>query len=166
MWCGGGHLHKGCPEKGNQSSTKACCNCQLAEGEKPHPANYRGCKRAKEELRKKKSEVTPKTSSGRVYSSNPVKPHLSFAAALRGQVASHPQHEVATSFKTSAPIATEKTTGQSDQATPVNSDTDIMFRAYAAAGQIMKELKDAASEEAQFLAIEKFVFNLMKRNGK
>jgi hypothetical protein len=30
----------------------------------------------------------------------------------------------------------------------------------------MKELKDAASEEAQFLALGKFVFNLMKRNGK
>jgi hypothetical protein len=101
-----------------------------------------------------------------VFSSNPIKPHLSFEAALRGQAASHPQHEVATSSNTSAPTATEKTTGQSVQATPVNSDTDIMFRAYATARQIMKELKDAASEEAQFLAIGKFVFNLMKRNGK
>jgi hypothetical protein len=30
----------------------------------------------------------------------------------------------------------------------------------------MKELKDATSEEAQFLAIGKIVFNLIKRNGK
>jgi hypothetical protein len=37
-------------------------------------------------MRKKKPEGTPKTSSGRVFSSNPVKPHLSFAAALRGQL--------------------------------------------------------------------------------
>jgi hypothetical protein len=28
------------------------------------------------------------------------------------------------------------------------------------------ELKDAASEEAQFLALGKFIFNLMKRNDK
>jgi hypothetical protein len=42
MWCGGGHLHKGCPEKENAASIPACCNCRLAEGEKLHPANYRG----------------------------------------------------------------------------------------------------------------------------
>jgi hypothetical protein len=60
----------------------------------------------------------------------------------------------------------QQLTGQSVQATYVNSDTDIMFLAYAAAGQVMKELKDAASKEAQFLSLGKFVFNLMKRNGK
>jgi hypothetical protein len=26
LWCRGGHLHKECPEKGNSSSTPACCN--------------------------------------------------------------------------------------------------------------------------------------------
>jgi hypothetical protein len=91
MWCGGGHLHKDCPEKGNASSTPACCNCHLAEGEKPHPANDRGCKHTKEEMRKKKPQGTPKTTTGRRFSSNPVKPHLSFAAALRGQAPSQPQ---------------------------------------------------------------------------
>jgi hypothetical protein len=90
LWCGGGHLHKDCPEKGNASSTLACCNCQLADGEKAHPAIYRGCKHAKEEMRKKKPQGTPKTTSGRVFSSNPVKPNLSFAAALRGQAEIQP----------------------------------------------------------------------------
>jgi hypothetical protein len=47
-------LHKECPEKENTSSTPVCCNCQLVEGEKPHPANYRGCRHAKEEMQKKK----------------------------------------------------------------------------------------------------------------
>jgi hypothetical protein len=42
LWCGGGHLHKECPEKGNVASTSACCKCQLAEGEKANPTNYRG----------------------------------------------------------------------------------------------------------------------------
>jgi hypothetical protein len=117
-------------------------------------------------MRKKKPQGTPKPTPGRVFSSNPVKPHLSFAAALRGQAASQPQQEVVASSNPSATRATEKTTGQSVQATPVNSDTEIMFRAYAAAGQIMNELKDAASEEAQFLTLGKFIFNLMKRNDK
>jgi hypothetical protein len=35
LWCGGGHLHKECPKKGNSSSTPACCNCNLAEGRMP-----------------------------------------------------------------------------------------------------------------------------------
>jgi hypothetical protein len=40
MWCGGGHLHKKCPEKGNSSSTPSCCKCKLMEDEKPHLSNY------------------------------------------------------------------------------------------------------------------------------
>jgi hypothetical protein len=47
LWCGGGHLHKECPERGHASSTPACCNCRLAEREKPHTSNYRGCRHAK-----------------------------------------------------------------------------------------------------------------------
>jgi hypothetical protein len=42
LWCGGSHVHKECPEKGNTSSTPACYNRQLAKGEKAHSANYRG----------------------------------------------------------------------------------------------------------------------------
>jgi hypothetical protein len=40
----GGQQYKECPEKGNISSTPTCCMCLLAEGENPHPANYRGCR--------------------------------------------------------------------------------------------------------------------------
>jgi hypothetical protein len=50
LWCGGGHLHKECPEKVNAKSIPACCNYKLLEGENPHPANYRGCRQAKEKL--------------------------------------------------------------------------------------------------------------------
>jgi hypothetical protein len=53
LWCGCGHMHRDCPEKENTSSTPACCNCQLPEGETAHPANYRGYRHAKEELQKK-----------------------------------------------------------------------------------------------------------------
>jgi hypothetical protein len=44
LWCGGGHLHKECPEKG----IPACRNCKLVDGEEPHPSNYRGRRHAKE----------------------------------------------------------------------------------------------------------------------
>jgi hypothetical protein len=152
LWCGGGHLHKDCPEKVNASSTPACCNCQLAEGERAYPANYRGCKHAKEEMRKK-SQGTPKTTSERVFSSNIVKPHLSFAAALRGQ-GNHQPHEEALA-NTSNPEATAtktkvQKTGQSVQAPTVHNDPLDMFRALTVVEQIMAELK-----EAKFVAIAK-----------
>jgi hypothetical protein len=76
MWCGAGHLHKDCP---------VCCNCQLVGGEKPHPANYRGCSHAKEELQKKKLQRAPKPTTGMVFSSKPIAPGVSFPAALRGR---------------------------------------------------------------------------------
>jgi hypothetical protein len=84
LWCGDGHLHKDCPENGNAASTPTCCNCQLAGGEKVHPANYHGCRHAKEQLQKRKSQRTPKTTTGRVFSSNLTTPGVSFVAALQG----------------------------------------------------------------------------------
>jgi hypothetical protein len=91
LWCGGGHLHKKCPQKENAASTPACCNCQLAEGEKPHPANYRACRHAREELQMRKAQRAPKAATGRVFSSNLTTPGVSFAAALRGSAAQQQQ---------------------------------------------------------------------------
>jgi hypothetical protein len=53
-------------------------------------------------------------------------------------------------------------TGQSVQAPNESGDTqEEMFRAYTVAQQIMAELKGAASEEAKFLALAKFVYKFM-----
>jgi hypothetical protein len=46
---GGGLLHKECPEEGKEDSAPSCCNCNLAEGEKPHPSTYRGCREEQSE---------------------------------------------------------------------------------------------------------------------
>jgi hypothetical protein len=59
LWCGVCHLHKECPEKRNASSTPTCCNCRLAEEENPNVANYQDCRRAKEEMQKKKCKWHP-----------------------------------------------------------------------------------------------------------
>jgi hypothetical protein len=101
-------------------------------------------------MRKKKPQGTPKT-SGRVFSSNPVTPHLSFAAAFRGQAPSQPQQKVAASINNTAPTTSkEQTAGQSVRAPNVNNDPLDMLRAFTVAGQIMAELKDTtASEEAK-----------------
>jgi hypothetical protein len=47
-------LYRDYPERVDASSTPTCCNCQLAEGEAAHPANYHGCSHAKEQMWKKK----------------------------------------------------------------------------------------------------------------
>jgi hypothetical protein len=57
----------------------------LAEGEKAHPANYRGYKHAKVELQKRKSQRTSKTTTGKVFSSNLTTPDVPFAVVLRGK---------------------------------------------------------------------------------
>jgi hypothetical protein len=72
------------------------------------------------------------TTSGRVFSSNPVKPNLSFAAALRGQAEIQPQQEeAANSTSTSGTKANGQATSQSVQAPNANSDSLDMFRAFS-----------------------------------
>jgi hypothetical protein len=151
MWYGCGHLHRDCPE-----------------GERAYPANYRGCRHAKEEMLKKKPQGIPKSTTGRVFSSTLIKPHLSFAAALRGK-ADQLHQEVAASTGESEPPklkSQRQETGQSVPAPIVNSDTLDMLRALTVVQQIMTELKGAVSEEAMIFAITKIVINLMKENGK
>jgi hypothetical protein len=83
MWCGGGHPHKEYPGRGNAASIPTCCNWKLVNEEEPHPSNYRGCRHAKEEKQKRKSQRAPKSTRERAFSFNHTTPVLSFAAALR-----------------------------------------------------------------------------------
>jgi hypothetical protein len=153
-------MHKNSPEKGNATSTPTCCNCQLAEREKAHPANYRGCRHAKEHLQKRKSQGTPKTTTGRAFSSNLTTTGVSFAAALRGstQKQQRPQALQVTvespsiAKKQSVPAPAElQQTGQSVRATNVNSlSPDRMLKVVVTAvQQIMTESNGAVLEEAK-----------------
>jgi hypothetical protein len=173
LWCGGGHLHKECPEK-NTSSTPACCNCRLVDGEKLHPANYRGCSHVKEELQKKLQRA-PKITTGRVFSSVRTTPGISFVVALRGSGDQQQQPQanqvpVATpptkvKHNTLAP-ALQQTTGQSVQAPNVSSHpSDNMSKVVTVVQQIMTEVSGALSEEEKIVAITKIVVKLMNQNG-
>jgi hypothetical protein len=66
-WCGGGQLHRECPEKTNIEPTLSCCRCTLVEGKKPHPMSYRGCSHVKKELQKRRTQQGPKGPSGRKF---------------------------------------------------------------------------------------------------
>jgi hypothetical protein len=175
LWCGGGPLHKECPEKGNASSKPAYCNCKLGDGEEPHPSNYRGCSHATEELRKKKSQGAPKPATARVFTSSFTNPGESIAAALRAnkQQKQTPHHAPQAGNSKIPEMGTpvmlqqqQKVTGQSAQASNVNSGSlDNMFKVTTATQQIMTGLNDAASEEEKIVAITRIVHNLMNYNG-
>jgi hypothetical protein len=105
-----------------------------------------------------------------VFSSNITKPHLSFAAALRGQADQLNRKTVASTSEHESPNTKTKSTQQEAvKSVPhptVYSDPLDVFRALTAVEQIRAELKGAVAEEAKILDITKIVFNLMKQNGK
>jgi hypothetical protein len=63
--------------------TSRCCNCTLAEGEKPHPASYRGCNQAKWEQQRRRAQRAPKELSGRTLFVKFTLAEQSYAAKLR-----------------------------------------------------------------------------------
>jgi hypothetical protein len=99
----------------------------LAQGVKAHPANYRGCRHAKEQLQKRKSQRTPKTTTKRVFS-NLKTIGASFAAALRGSAQKQQRPQALQVPVASPPVAKKRVsrllnsynkTGQSVWATNV-----------------------------------------------
>jgi hypothetical protein len=167
LWCGGGHLHRDCPEKDNSFSIPACCNCQLAEGEKAYLTNYRGCRHAKEEMpKKKKLQETRQNKTGKVFSSNFRRPNVSFAAAVRDQTKQQRQQEEVANTPQPQKLK-RKETDQLVPVTFVNSEPqDKALKTLTVVHQIIKELKGAASEEDMAVAITKIVIKLMKEDGK
>lgn len=93
LWFGGGHVHKDCPESVKESnSTPRCCNCMLKEAERPHPAYYRGCSAAKNEMQRKKNQKSAKYGeTPRRFSSRLITPGHSFDAAVCNQPTSQTQ---------------------------------------------------------------------------
>jgi hypothetical protein len=122
-------------------------------------------------MRKKKPQTTPKP-TGRVFSTNLARPHLSYAAALQGQENQPPQEAPASTAAITPQAPTSnpsiRKTGQSVQAPSVNSDSLNMHmgRAITITQQIITECNDAASEKEKFLRIAAIVFDLMNLNGK
>jgi hypothetical protein len=125
------------------------------EGEKLHPANYRGCRHAKEELQRKKSQKLPKTTTVMVFSSTLTTPGVSFAAALRGskeQSQRPPAPQVPAAVEKPSALASvrQQESGESVPASSVNSlPLNNMFRVITVVQQIMSEFNGAVSEEAQ-----------------
>jgi hypothetical protein len=79
----------------------------LAEGEKPHHANYPGFRHAKEEMQENKPQRTHRTTTGRVFSLSLTTPGMSFAAALRCRTEEQQQsqtHQVAVAVAVEAKI--------------------------------------------------------------
>jgi hypothetical protein len=144
----------------------------LGEGKKPHPANYQGCRHAKEEMQKKKSQRTPRTTTGRVFSSNLTTPGMSFSAALRGKTEDLQQprtHQMAgpDTMEPRVPAASpqheQQIASQSVRAPNINSlSLDKTLKvAVTVVQQILTESNVTVLEEAKIMAITKIVLNLM-----
>jgi hypothetical protein len=161
MWCGGGHLHKECPEAQNkENSIPSCCNCTLKNGEMPHPSNYRGCSHAKEELQRRKAQrSTNRNEAKRTFTSNHVVPGQSFAEAVRVNRRQPQEEQRTTAGNTEALPPTHqhtRPTGQSVQVANVNSSSlNDMFKVATVVQQIMTGLNDAVSEEEKIVAMLK-----------
>jgi hypothetical protein len=153
-------------------STPSCYNCKLAEGEKPHPSNYRGCGHAK---RKRSAEGDPRKKrrqkqEGSSYTTS----GMAIVAALckKSEKSQQPRSDqIAVPAETtvvqgnSSTASQQKEAGQSVQASNVNSDLLDMVRALTVVEQIVAELK-CIFKEAKFLALARIVCNLMTENDK
>jgi hypothetical protein len=137
----------------------------MAEGEKLHSANYRGCRHAKEEMQKK-SQRTSKTTAGSLLSSKLTTPDMSFAAALRSKTEEQQQpqtYQVAgtATIEPRVPVALpqqeQQKAGQSVRAPNANSlSLDKMLKVVVTlVQQIMTESNGAVLEEAKRVAITK-----------
>jgi hypothetical protein len=147
------------------------------DDEVPHLSNYRGCRHAKEEKRKRKSQRAPKSTRGRVFSSSHTTPELPFAAVYaathsNSRSLGRPQlHRPATlQWEKLVPPPLrhnqQQVPGQSVQAPNANSSSvNDMFTVVATIfQQIVTDLNGVESEEERIVAITKIVFKLMKQD--
>jgi hypothetical protein len=155
MWCGGGHLHKECPEKGNTASIQICCNCKLGDGEEPQPPNYRGCRHAKEKMRKRKSQRVAITTTGRMFSSSHTTPGLTFAMVLRSNTqlscVGLPRHSGRNECPHSLETQPQQVPRQTIDAPNANSSSlnDIFKVVATAFKQVTTRLNGAESENTE-----------------
>jgi hypothetical protein len=129
-------------------------------------------------MQKKKSQRTPKTTTGRLFSSKLTTPGMSFVAALRGKTEEQQQpqtHQVAgpATMETRVPVVLpqqeQQKASQSVRAPNVNSvSLDKMLKVLVTVVQhIMTENNNnVVLQEAKILAITKIVLNLMEQNGQ
>jgi hypothetical protein len=147
----------GVPREGEHIIHPSMLQLPVGGRRKPHPANYRGCRHAKGELQKKKSQRSPKTTTGSVFSSARTIPGISLAVALRGsgdqqQQPQAKQVSVAsprTTVKQNIPAsALQQETGQSVQAPHVSSQPfDNMLKVVTVVQQNVTEGSVALTEE-------------------
>jgi hypothetical protein len=178
MWCGGGHLHNECTEKGKTASIPTCCNCKLVDGEEPRPSNYRGCRHAEEKMRKRKLKKGSKTTTGRVFSSSHTTPGLPFAAVLRSNSQQQQQPQPPSAAQACpVPLSgrnecrpplrhNQQVPSQSVQVPNANSSSLNMFTVVAIIFQQILTQLNGAESEVRIMAITKTILKLMKQNGR
>jgi hypothetical protein len=137
----------------------------LAEREAAHPANYCGCNHTKEETRKK-FRGNPKTTTGRMFSSNFTAPNLYFAAAQNKR--NNISHEEVPGKNKNKGMKKEQLheTDQSVRTPTVSSlPLDNKLKAAIVVQHSMTEFSNAETEEDKTMVIANLVSYIMKQNG-
>jgi len=176
LWCGGGPLHKKCPEKDQGNSNPSCCKCTVAEGEKIHPSNYSGCSQAKEELlfREVQKASKAKNPTGSVFSRHKT-PSISFAAAVRGDhqprqsELGQPQPQQVQLEGMSEQVAVKQSAQQRRQSVVApcigGSSPDGVLRVTIAVQQIMTPHNGAVSDKDKIVVITKILIKPVNLSG-
>jgi hypothetical protein len=112
---------------------------------------------------------TPKTTSGRVFSSNHTIPGLSFAAALHTNTSKHQQPHPSPLCTDVVPLRhnQQEVPNLSVQNPNVNSSSmnDIFIVVATVFEHVMAEFNGVESEEDRIMDITKYTLKLMKRKG-
>jgi hypothetical protein len=168
LWCGGGHLHRKCPEKTNAGSTPRCCNCTLVEGEKPHPASYRGCSHAKGEQKRRRAQRGPKGFSRRTFFAKFTSAEQSYAAAIASIDQIIATKGMAERWeKRATPLSVASATvGISENGCHYRLTVRLTkLKVATVVRQIMRELSEYILEEDKVMIVTMLVLDLMQRNG-
>jgi hypothetical protein len=108
------------PRKGKQGVHTGLLQLQARRMREAKPSNYSGCKRAKEELQKRKSQKSQtKEPIGRVFSSRLATHTVSFAEAVKGKQRKQPQQNQTPKATTGGTEKTEKQSKELEREQPV-----------------------------------------------
>jgi hypothetical protein len=165
LWCGGSHLHRDCPEKGNSHRHAVIANWWKERRYIPPTTAAAGMQRNKCSRRRNHRKHSKAKLEGCFLPTSQSQKYLSLQlseARLNNRGNRRKSQAVPKPQK-----LRRKETDQSVPATIVNSEPqDKALKALTVVQQIKKELKGAPSEEDLALAITKIVIKLKKEDGE
>jgi hypothetical protein len=153
-----------------EESVPTCYNCDLQDGESPHPASYRSCTHAKWELERRRNLWTTSGLSREdilLETQHQIDQSPLLLAVLISSIGSNYRNKNSNSFQDKYMHRDiNQISGRSVQAKNVNTNAmDYVFLAFTMVQQIMIELSCAVTGKGKVAVITKAVFRLLKNSA-